>query len=132
MKIRPANEDIPSFFRLFREGNASPFYKEALAFTAFGLDEFKDRAERDGAALVILATHRVSYFGGGAFARMNELAAARGIPVIDQAGVISRQGANLRDARWARDDHWNPAGHRWAAKALLAYLKRNGCRSRGT
>ena len=64
-KIRPANEAPPSFFRLFREGNASPFYKEALAFTAFGLDEFKDRAERDGAGLVILATHRMSYFGGG-------------------------------------------------------------------
>ena len=63
--IRPANEDPPSFFTFFREGNTSPFYKEALAFTAFGLDEFKERAERDGAALVILATHRNVLFGGG-------------------------------------------------------------------
>ena len=61
------HEDIPSVFSLFQEGNASPFSKEALAFTAFGLDEFKERAERDGAALVILATHRMRLFGGGAF-----------------------------------------------------------------
>ena len=69
VQIRPANEDPPSFFTFFRERNDSPFYKEALAFTAFGLDEFKKRAERDGAALVILATHRMRYFGergGGA------------------------------------------------------------------
>ena len=63
---------------------------------------------------------------------MNELAAARGIPVINQAAVISRQGADLRDAEWAHDGHWNPTGHQWAAEAVLAYLKRNGCQSRGT
>ena len=125
MQIRPANEDPPSFFTLFREGNASLFYKEALAFTAFGLDEFKERAERDGAALVILATHPMHYFRGGRFARMNELAAERRIPVIDQGDVIYRQGADLRDAEWAHDSHWNPAGHQWAAEALLEYLKRN-------
>ena len=56
---------------------------------------------------------------------MNELAAERRIPVIDQADVIYSQGADLRDAGWAHDDHWNPTGHRWAAEALLAYLKRN-------
>ena len=130
--IRPANEDPPSFFTFFREGNASPFYREALAFTAFGLDEFKKRAERDGAALVILATHRMHYFGGETFARMNELAAERRIPVIDQADVIYRQDAEPRDAEYAHDVHWNPTGHRWAAEALLEYLKRKGCRSRGT
>ena len=125
VQIRPANEDPPSFFTFFREGNASPFYREALAFTAFGLDEFKERAERDGAALVILAIHGISYFGGGAFTRMDELAAERRIPVINQADVIYRQGADLRDAGWAHDFHWNPTGHRWAAEALLEYLKRN-------
>ena len=56
---------------------------------------------------------------------MNELAAERRIPVIDQADVIYRQGADLRDAAWAHDDHWSPAGHQWAAEALLEYLKRN-------
>ena len=125
VQMRFANEDIPSFFALFAEGNGSPFYKEALAFTAFGLDQFKKRAERDGAALVILASHRMSRFGGGIFARMNEMAAERRIPVIDQADFIYRQGAELRDAGWAHNDHWSPAGHRWAAEALLEYLKQN-------
>ncbi len=122
--------NLPSFFAWVadgrgREGNDSPFYEEALAFTAFGLDEFKDRAARDGAALVILATHRTHRFGGVPFAHVTEMAAERGIPVIDQGDVIHSQGAELRDARWAHDDHWNPTGHRWAAEALLEYLKQN-------
>ena len=121
----PANEDTPSFFALFAEGSDSPFYAEALAFTAFALDEFKKRAERDGAALVILATWRMSDYGGGVLARLNETAAGRGIPVIDQGGYIRRQGAGLRDAHWPHDNHWNPTGHQWAAEALLEYLKRN-------
>ena len=114
------DEDIPA------EGSDAPFVTEALAFTAFALDEFKRRTERDGAALVILATHRMSYVEGrGALARLNEMAGERGIPVIDQGDYIRRQGAGLRDAHWPYDGHWNPAGHQWAAEALLEYLKRN-------
>lgn len=56
---------------------------------------------------------------------MNALAAARGIPVVDQSDHIRRRGAARRDAHWANDLHWNAAGHRWAAEALLDYLKRN-------
>ena len=57
--------NLPSFFAWVAEGNnSSLFYEEALAFTAFGLDQFKDRAVRDGAALVILATHRMHRGGG--------------------------------------------------------------------
>ena len=133
--LRVANRDFPSLEALFAEGDdppfytqalASPFYTEALAFTAFGLDEFKKRAERDGAALVILAIHEMTRFAGGnMLARLNEMAAERGIPVVDQGDFILRQGAALRDAHWKRDGHWNPAGHRWAAEALLEYLKRN-------
>lgn len=117
--------EVPSFFARFQEGTDSPFYEEALAFTAFGLDQFKERAVRDGAALVILATHRMHRFGGGIFARMSEMAAERGIPVIDQGDYIHRQGAELDDAGWAHDDHWSPTGHQWAAEALLEYLKQN-------
>ena len=124
-----AIEGIPScsmpssaHFGLSAQGDGSPFYTEAFAFTAFGLDEFKKRTERDGAALVILATHAMSR---GVLVRLEEMAAARGIPVIDQGDYIRRQGAELRDAHWAHDCHWNPAGHQWAAEALLEYLKRN-------
>ena len=129
LQMRVVNGDFPKFRllrELFVEGNDSPFYTEALAFTAFGLDEFRKRAERDGAALAILAVHEMSRFlRGRVLARLNEMAAERGIPVIDQGGFILRQGAELRDAHWKRDEHWNPAGHRWAAEALLEYLKRN-------
>ena len=127
-----ANEEVPSFFALFQEGTASPkgspptpFLKETLAFTAFGLEEFKKRAERDGAALAILSIHRVRRFGGGVFARINAMAEERGIPVIDQADFIRRQGAELRDAQFPHNGHWNPAGHQWAAEALLKHLKEN-------
>ena len=115
----------PSLRALFAERNSSPFYTEALAFTTFALDEFKKRTERDGAALVILAPHPMSNYGGGVLARLNETAAERGIPVIDQSDYIRRQGAELRDAHWPHDGHWNPTGHQWAAEALLEYLKRN-------
>ena len=125
VQMRIADEEVPSFFALFQEGTDSPFYEEALAFTAFGLDQFKERAVRDGAALVILATHRMHLFGGGTFARMSEMAAERGIPVIDQGDYIHRQGGGIKDANFAHDGHWNATGHRWAAEALLEYLKQN-------
>ena len=123
--MRPANEDTPSFFTSFQEGNDAPFYEEVPAFTAFGLDAFKARTERDGAALLVLASHRMRRFGGGTFVRMNEMAAERGIPVINQADFIYRRGGELRDAGWVHDDHWSPTGHQWAAEALLEYLKPN-------
>ena len=56
---------------------------------------------------------------------MKELAAERGIPVVDQGLHIRRQGADLRDAQWTHDGHWNPTGHQWAVEAVWEYLKRN-------
>ena len=99
--------------------------EEALEFTAFGFDLFKERADRDGVALAILSTHTMETRGHPPFDSLNALAAARRIPVIDQFDHIRRRGAEPRDARWAHDSHWNPAGHQWAAEALLEYLKRN-------
>ena len=100
-------------------------HEDALDFTAFGLDQFRERADRDGAALVILSTHTIGTRGDLAFDRMTALAESRGIPVIDQYDYITRQGAGPRDAIWVHDGHWTAAGHRWAAEALLEYLKQN-------
>ena len=114
----------PKFRQLAKNENASPFTTEALAFTAFALDEFKKRTARDGAALVILATHTMSRLSGK-LAQLNKMASERRIPVINQGDHIRRQGAELLDAQWAHDSHWNHAGHQWAAEALLEYLRRN-------
>jgi len=109
----------------FRQKDLPPFFEAALDFTAFGLDQFKQRADRDGASLVILSTHTMGSRGDPGYDRMYTLASARGIPVIDQYDYILSQGAEIKDARWPRDWHWNAAGHQWAAEALLEYLKRN-------
>ena len=111
----------------FRNAQDMPaIYEDALDFTAFALDQFRERADRDGAALVILSTHYVGTRGDLGFDRLTALAESRGIPVIDYNDYVLRQGAEpRRDARWKHDAHWNTAGHRWAAEALLEYLKAN-------
>ena len=110
---------------IFNHKDLPPFFEAALDFTAFGLDQFKQRADRDGASLVILSTYRMGTRGDPAFNRLHALATARGIPVIDQSDYIRRQGAESKDARWSHDGHWNAAGHQWAAEAVLEYLKQN-------
>ena len=102
-----------------------PVYEDALDFTAFALDQFKERADRDGAALVILSTHYIGTRGDLGFDRLTALAEPRGIPVIDYNNYVLRQGAEPRDALWEHDGHWNTVGHQWAAEALIEYLKQN-------
>ena len=111
------------FRRMFARRDLPPLFEEALEYTAFALEQFRQRADRDGVKLVILATHTLKTRGTRMFERMSEMAATLGIPVIDQADYILRQGAALSDARWPHDDHWTPAGHQWAAEALLEYIE---------
>lgn len=103
----------------------SPRSGETLAFTAFGLDEFRKRADRDGVSLVILATHSLGTRGDVLFDRVSALAEARDIPVVDQHDYIRRRGGLVREAYWEHDYHWNPQGHRWAAESLLEYIAMN-------
>ena len=110
---------------VFEYKDLPPIFEEALEFTAFGLDQFKERADRDGIPLLILSTYTMGTQGDGRFDRMRAMAEERGIPVIDQTDYICRQGKDIEDARWALDNHWNLAGHQWAAEALLEYLKEN-------
>ena len=106
-------------------GNLSPIYAEALEYTAFALRQFRERADRDGAALVILATHTVKETGTPLFDWLGETAAAQGIPVVDQADYILRQGGRPAEAHWRHNKHWTPQGHQWAAEALLEWLQEN-------
>ena len=109
----------------FAQSSLPPLYADALDYTAFALEQFKRRADRDGSKLVILAAHRAKMLGGRIFERLSAMAADLGIPVIDQADYILRQGARIEDAQWRHDYHWNPAGHQWAAEALLEWLRDN-------
>ena len=107
-------EDLPLVFR------------DPLDMTGFALDQFKARADRDGVALIILATHIMRTNEAGLFFDwMKAMAEARGIPVVDQYDYIVGRGNAVKDAHWAHDAHWNPTGHQWAAEALLEYLKQH-------
>ena len=114
---------IHAMILVFARRDLPPFFEDALQYTRFALEQFQQRADRDGAKLVILATHTLKVHGTLMFERMSQMAAVLGIPVIDQSDYILRQGAKPRDARWPHDYHWNPAGHRWAAEALLEYIE---------
>ena len=108
--------------RILRAGPESAIYRDGVAITAFALDEFQRRATRDGAQLAILPAE------GDHQAPLREMAAERGIPIIDLADYVRRQGGSMQDANfWATalDWHWNRQGHQWAAEALLEYLSRN-------
>ena len=116
-----------SYLKFLKE-TSSPLFQDVVDMTAFGLDQFKARADRDGVALIILTTHTMRTTG--VFDWMKALTEARGIPVIDQYGYILHRGGgvkkgSIQDARWPHDRHWNPTGHRWAAEALLEYLKQH-------
>ena len=101
------------------------FIQDAFDMMAIALDQFKERAERDGVSLMILSTYTMGTRGSFLFDWMRTLAHARNIPVIDQYDYIVRRGGKVEDAHWSHDSHWSPTGHQWAAEALLEYLKQH-------
>ena len=112
-------------WRLFRK-TSTRVQEYALGYTSFGLDQFKDRADRDGVHLVILAIQQLrERKDDSPFHVVRALARERGIPVIDQYDYALRQGLEDRDLRWKYDGHWNALGHRIAAEALAEWLADN-------
>ena len=105
------------------EDPALPLFGEAIEFTAFALDEFQRRVAADGASLWILLS---STLGGASDPRrvvVEDLAEARGIPVVSEHDYLVRQGRKPREGVFPQDRHWNPTGHQWAAEALLERLR---------
>ena len=109
----------PYYEPLFQD----PSYQDD--FTAWALQQFKERAERDNVVLLILSENHMGTHGHGAFDRLNTLAETEGIPVISLYDYIIRQGHSTKDAHWQHDLHWNAVGHQWAAEALLEYLRQH-------
>ena len=77
--------------------NPPPTYREALDVTRFALERFRERAERDGAALVILAIHEFRGPGDPWFDLLRNIAGntggGGGIPIISQHDHITAVGA---------------------------------------
>lgn len=114
-------------------------FRESIEFTSFALDQFKQRADRDGVKLVILATQRLSSFaksywepidpGMTPINLLKDMVEAKGIPIIDLGDYVTRRGGKIEELHFEHDEHWNETGHRWVAEAILEYLERNlgGC-----
>ena len=116
--LNPVPEEL-----LARE-NPPPVHREALDLLLFGLEQFRERAERDGAALVILATNRFQDIRADLSAPFRTFVGGV-IPVIDQRSHFRAEGLRNRDMRWDHDIHWNATGHHWAAVAILEWLRQN-------
>ena len=110
----------------FENEHLPPVFEEALAYTAFGIEQFKRRADRDGARLAIMAvTPYMGTRGDPQFDRLSVIAEARDIPVFSDYDYIVRQGRDAGDGQWRFNGHWNATGHQWAAEAVLEWLKAN-------
>ena len=104
----------------------SSVYEEALEYTAFGIEQFKRRADRDGVNLAILsATAVMGTRGDPQFERMRAIAEAHGIPIISDYAYNIRQRRGRWDGHLHFDKHWNATGHQWVAEALLEWLEAN-------
>ena len=117
-----ANRDL---FPRLAESDLPPVFEDAPAYTKFALEQFKQRADFDGAKLVILTTHGMRTAGDTNFDLLNSMATKLNIPVINQRDYIIGIGDNPKNAEWKHDFHWNEDGHRWAAEALLEWLRDN-------
>ncbi len=104
-----------------------PLFEEAIEFTAFALDEFQRRVADAGASLwLLLATSLLNHLGDASDpirVIVEDLAEARGIPVISLHDYLVRQGRRIHDGVFPFDGHWTPTGHQWVAEALLERLR---------
>ncbi len=118
--------EVYRYYTQFEKESLPPALEEELAYTAFGIEQFKRRTDRDGADLAILAaTGDMGTPGDPQFNRLNVIAEPLGIPIISDYDYIVRRGYHAEAGRWRSDRHWNATGHQWVAEAVLEWLKAN-------
>ena len=96
---------------------------EAWYFMSLGLEQFKRRADHDGAALMVLAINHVGGRSNPFYQELSDIAESLGIPVVSQHDYILSLGSQIEDADWKIDPHWVPAGHQWAAEAIWEHIE---------
>ena len=116
-------ESVSVKFAQIDSGIESAITREAWDAMEFGLEQFKRRADHDGAALMILTLYDSGGEGDHVFARLSSVAASLDIPVVSQYKYIVDHGGRVEDARWDHDGHLNPKGHRWAAEAVWEHIE---------
>ena len=121
--FRPSEDSVRRYTEWTRLMEDKGVMFDEWAFTEFGLEQFKRRADHDGVALVILAVYDSDDRGDALFDRMSEAAGSLGIPVISQRDYIVRQGGRVEDARFHEDFHWTSKGHQWAAEAIWEHIQ---------
>ncbi len=114
----------PSIDAMFGEPDPLPgAFQQALRFTGFAFDTFKQRAEADGARLIVISTHGVV---GRLAGRLAAMLSERDIAYVSLHDHIQRSGGKISQAHWKHDGHWSPQGHVWAAEALAQEIAKNG------
>ena len=120
---QPADDRIESVESAdaFFVDDPPPVFKDAVDFTAFALDQFKQRAAHDNFALLLLDVHLSRRM------RMlvTSLATDREIPIVSMEDYLTSRGIVQQETHWPHDQHWSPAGHQLAAEVLLEYLEHN-------
>lgn len=113
---------LPEIDGIFR--TLGPFpeaFEQALRFTGFAFDIYKERAEAGGAKLVVIGTHELD---DTLERRLMGMLAPRDIPFVSLRRYITNTGKNIRDAHWRHDAHWSPQGHTWAAEVIAQEIER--------
>ena len=100
-------------------GHPNLLEQEQFEFTVWALRQFAERAQRDGASLLVLSEFQLDS------GRIEAIAGELGIPVLSLNDYAAQQGLQLTDLHWDNDGHWNTIGHQHAAAALLEYLREN-------
>ena len=122
----PKNSYFLSIGIPFTEERLPTVFQEALEYTAFAIDQFKRRADRDGAHLAIMAiTPHMGTRGDPQFDRLNAIAESRGIPVFSDYAYNISQEHDVYEGHLPSDVHWNATGHQWVAEAILEWLNAN-------